>query len=58
MSIGREALKIIDEEQLQENCRDMGNRLMEGLRDIQSRCDAIGDVRGSGLLIGVEIVKD
>lgn len=58
MSIGREVLKIIDEEQLQENCREMGKRFMEGLRDIQSRNDAIGEVRGAGLLIGVEIVKD
>lgn len=58
MSIGREVLKIIDEEQLQENCREMGTRFMDGLLDIQSRNDAIGEVRGAGLLIGVEIVKD
>jgi len=37
---------------------EMGQYLMSGLRELQQRHEAIGDIRGRGLLIGVEIVKD
>lgn len=43
---------------LKENARVMGERLLTGLRRLQSRNDAIGDVRGVGLFIGIEFVKD
>ena len=36
----------------------MGFYIKEGLKDISKECALIGDVRGKGLLIGVELVKD
>jgi 4-aminobutyrate aminotransferase-like enzyme len=36
----------------------MGNLLIKGLKELQKRYDQIGDVRGQGLMIGVEIVTD
>jgi 4-aminobutyrate aminotransferase-like enzyme len=56
--IGKEVLDIVDEEGLQENARTMGDRLLSGLRGLQSRHACIGDVRGMGLFIGVELVTD
>ncbi len=41
-----------------DNCRRMGNYFMKGLRELQSRCPAIKEVRGMGLLIGVDISLD
>jgi 4-aminobutyrate aminotransferase len=47
-------IDVIQEEQLLENAAKVGDQLMHGLRDIQSRHDAIREVRGLGLMIGVE----
>lgn len=46
------------EEGLIENAATVGDYLIERLRDLQSRHPLIGDVRGKGLMIGVDIVKD
>ncbi|MCP5089241.1 MAG: aminotransferase class III-fold pyridoxal phosphate-dependent enzyme [Rhodobacteraceae bacterium] len=54
---GREVLQIVDDEGLQENAQAMGGRLLAGLREMQARHPVIGDVRGFGLFIGVELVK-
>ena len=43
---------------LVENARVMGDRLIAGARKLMARHSCIGDVRGLGLMIGVEIVKD
>jgi 4-aminobutyrate aminotransferase len=43
---------------LTENARVMGKRLIEGMRTLAERHPAIGDVRGLGLMVGVEFVKD
>jgi 4-aminobutyrate aminotransferase-like enzyme/Ser/Thr protein kinase RdoA (MazF antagonist) len=56
--IGKEVLDIVDEEGLQENARVQGNRLLSGLRALQDKHAVIGDVRGIGLFVGVELVKD
>jgi len=55
---GLEGIKVIEEEGLVENSRAMGERMIEGLRAMMDHSDIIGDVRGKGLLIGVELVKD
>lgn len=54
------ALATLDivEHELLGNVRKMGARLLEGLRRFERKYDCIGDVRGVGLFIGVEFVKD
>jgi 4-aminobutyrate aminotransferase len=46
------------EEGLMENAAVQGERLMKGLRALQNSYECLGDVRGKGLMIGVELVKD
>lgn len=46
------------EARLMENAREQGARLIAGLRQMQQTCECMGDVRGLGLMIGVELVKD
>ncbi|MBU0990669.1 MAG: aminotransferase class III-fold pyridoxal phosphate-dependent enzyme, partial [Proteobacteria bacterium] len=57
-AIGKAVLEVIDRENLQQNCLDMGTHLMEGLKSLMERHEVIGDVRGKGLMTGVELVKD
>lgn len=56
--IGKEVLDIVDDEGLQENARAMGARLMAGLRQLQEKHACVGDVRGMGLFLGVELIRD
>jgi len=56
--IGREVLAIVDDEGLQANAATVGAHLLAGLRALQERYAVIGDVRGIGLFIGVEMVGD
>jgi len=46
------------EEELVENAAHMGRRIMERIQDWPSRFANVGDVRGLGLMIGIELVKD
>lgn len=46
------------EEELMANTRLQGERLMEGLKTLQTSLECIGDVRGKGLMVGIEFVKD
>jgi 4-aminobutyrate aminotransferase-like enzyme len=55
---GLEVLNIVDDESLQENARHMGNRLLDGLRTLKQVYDIVGDVRGYGLFIGLDLVTD
>jgi 4-aminobutyrate aminotransferase len=56
----RAALATIEllETGLISNARKRGEQLMSGLKDLQKDMECIGDVRGKGLMIGVELVKD
>jgi 4-aminobutyrate aminotransferase len=51
-------LDVIEDERLVENAAARGRQLLDGLRALQQRHPLIGDVRGKGLILGVELVTD
>jgi taurine-pyruvate aminotransferase len=53
-----ENMRIIEDEQLLNNTARMGERLMDNLMALQDRYPVMGEVRGKGLLVGVELVAD
>jgi alanine-glyoxylate transaminase / (R)-3-amino-2-methylpropionate-pyruvate transaminase len=55
---GMAVLEVIEREKLQENSQTIGNRLLAGLNQLKEKYKLIGDVRGKGLLLGIELVKD
>jgi alanine-glyoxylate transaminase / (R)-3-amino-2-methylpropionate-pyruvate transaminase len=55
---GMAVLDVIDREKLQENSLNMGNHLLGGLNRLKDKHNLIGDVRGKGLMLGIELVKD
>jgi 4-aminobutyrate aminotransferase-like enzyme len=57
-AIGQAVLDVVADQGLQANAQKMGNYLMDSVRALASKIPVIGDVRGSGLFIGVELVLD
>eukprot|EP00916_Digyalum_oweni_P001538 GHVL01002959.1.p1 GENE.GHVL01002959.1~~GHVL01002959.1.p1 ORF type:complete len:467 (+),score=94.84 GHVL01002959.1:10-1410(+) len=57
-AIGRAVLEVIEEDQLQANAANVGGQMKAQLRRLQEKYPLIGDVRGEGLLLGVEIVDE
>lgn len=57
-AMGKAVLEVIEQENLQENSRKIGARILSGLEKLKSRHPLIGDVRGKGLMLGIELVKD
>lgn len=51
-------LDYLDDEGLQANAQRVGKLLLEGLDDLRGRHEIVGDVRGKGLMVGVELVTD
>lgn len=58
MATGAAVLKTIQNEQLQANALVVGNTLLKSLTALMKKHPIIGDVRGEGLFVGVELVKD
>ncbi|MDQ6738346.1 MAG: aminotransferase class III-fold pyridoxal phosphate-dependent enzyme, partial [Gemmatimonadota bacterium] len=58
MAAGLAVLDIIEKDELQKNCKVIGARLKIGFEKLQRSHSLIGDVRGMGLMLGVELVRD
>lgn len=55
---GRAVLRVLDAEKRQEHCGVVGTHLLKRLNQLKDKHSIIGDVRGQGLMLGVELVKD
>jgi len=55
---GLATLEIIDEENIQQRAKDVGGYLKQKLLELQEKHTLVGEVRGLGLMLGVELVKD
>ena len=57
-AIGLAVLDVLRDEELQAHARRIGERMLTALRAFVGRHELVGDVRGSGLFLGVELVRD
>lgn len=51
-------LEVIQEERLADDARDTGDLILHGFADFAGRYALISDIRGAGLWVGVELVRD
>ena len=58
MAAGNAVLDVLQDKALADNARLVGDQLLAGLRELQQRYEIIGDVRGTGFFLGVELVAD
>jgi len=56
--VGTAVLEVIEEERLQENCKKVGTYFLQEVGKLRDECSIVGDVRGKGLMIGVETVEN
>ncbi|HBB94815.1 MAG TPA: class III aminotransferase [Blastocatellia bacterium] len=57
-AVGLAVLDVIRDEELQQNALEVGEYLEDGLRQLQEEHSLIGDVRGVGLFLGIELVRN
>jgi 4-aminobutyrate aminotransferase-like enzyme/Ser/Thr protein kinase RdoA (MazF antagonist) len=57
-AVGLAVLDVLEDEELQRRALEVGEHLKGGLRGLMDRHELIGDVRGRGLFIGIELVRD
>ncbi len=57
MAAADAVMDVVERENLADNAQKVGARLWSALKEIQSRDERVGDVRGMGLMLGVELVK-
>jgi alanine-glyoxylate transaminase/(R)-3-amino-2-methylpropionate-pyruvate transaminase len=55
---GLASLEVLLDDGMQENCKQLGETLFAGLQALQKEYTCIGDVRGKGLMVGVELIED
>ncbi len=58
MAVGLAVIKVIEEDNLRENCRVVGDYFHDRLLELQQKYPIIGDVRGMGIMQAIELVKD
>jgi alanine-glyoxylate transaminase/(R)-3-amino-2-methylpropionate-pyruvate transaminase len=58
MAAGLATLEVMQEENLQGRCLEIGGYLRDGLNSLMENHDIVGDVRGQGLMLGLEFVED
>jgi alanine-glyoxylate transaminase/(R)-3-amino-2-methylpropionate-pyruvate transaminase len=58
VAMGKAVLEVIERDNTQQNALETGDYLKTGLKKLQTRHNIIGDVRGRGLMLGAELVKD
>lgn len=51
-------LDVIEQESLQKNALDVGDHIVQGLKDLAGQHECIGDIRGTGLFLALELVDD
>src|SRR5256714_3160196 len=56
-AMGKAVLEVIEREKLQANALKLGNYVLAGLERLKTKHEIIGDVRGKGLMLGIELVK-
>ncbi|XP_014365031.2 alanine--glyoxylate aminotransferase 2, mitochondrial [Papilio machaon] len=56
-TVGKAVLEVIEEEKIQENSKTVGKYFLEQMMQLQKQYPIIGDVRGKGLMIGLDMVK-
>jgi alanine-glyoxylate transaminase / (R)-3-amino-2-methylpropionate-pyruvate transaminase len=57
-AIGKAVLEVIEKENLQTNAHKLGGSILAGLNKLKEKHKIIGDIRGRGLMLGIELVKD
>src|SRR5438874_1426523 len=55
---GKAVLEVIEKEKLRQNALTIGNKILASLSGLKEKHKLIGDVRGKGLMLGIELVKD
>ena len=57
-AVGLAVLDVLEEEGLQANASRVGERLQQGLRELAKAHPALGDIRGRGLFVGVDVIRE
>ncbi|HEY8240922.1 MAG TPA: aminotransferase class III-fold pyridoxal phosphate-dependent enzyme, partial [Kiritimatiellia bacterium] len=57
-AVGSAVIDVIDRDGLQKRCLDLGSRLLKGFQKLQEKHAMVGEVRGAGLMVAMELVKD
>jgi ethanolamine-phosphate phospho-lyase len=57
-AIGKAVLDVIETEQLQQHALEVGNYLIDELNSLKDEIDLVGNIRGAGFFLGIELVKD
>jgi 4-aminobutyrate aminotransferase-like enzyme/Ser/Thr protein kinase RdoA (MazF antagonist) len=57
-AIGLAVLEVVEQEGLQQHALEVGRRMLDGLAGLQEKHPLVGDVRGLGLFVGIELVRN